>query len=59
MKENKYLITYVKDGEEVTIERTETEEELKERIKCYRRNNYKIKNVIMEVVTVSYVSVNY
>lgn len=59
MKEEKYLITYIEDGEEKTIERTETEEELHERIKCYRRNNYKIKKVIKEVVTINYVEVKF
>lgn len=57
--ENKYIITYIKDGEEITIERTETEQEMHERIACYRRHNYKIKSVLKEVITVSYVEVKY
>lgn len=58
-KEEKYIITLFIDGEEKTIERTETYEELKERIKCYRRNNIKIKYVVKEVVVVHRVSVPY
>jgi hypothetical protein len=59
MKEEKYIITYIQDGEEKTIERIETEEEMHERIKCYKRNNIKIKMVVKEVVTVSYVEVKW
>ena len=60
MKENKYVITYIdENGDLTTIERTETEEELKQRIKYYRQHNYKIKSVVKEVITTSYVAVNY
>lgn len=53
------MITYIKDGEEITIEREETEEELKERIKFYRQHNYKIKKVVKKCVTVCWIDVNY
>lgn len=60
MKEEKYVITYLDEkGDLQTIERTETEEELRERIKCYRRHNYKVKSVVKEIVTISYARVDY
>lgn len=60
MKEEKYIITYVNAvGELMTIQRTETEKELKERIDNYKKNNFKIIKILKEVITTSYVEVEY
>lgn len=60
MKEEKYIITYINAvGELMTIERTETDEELRARIKNYRQNNFKIISIFKEVITKSYAEVNY
>ncbi len=60
MEKSKYIITYINAiGELMTIERTLTEEEFKERIKRYRQINFKIKSVVKEVITISYVEVKY
>lgn len=53
----KYLITIIKDGEEEIIERIETEEEMHKRVKCYRRNNIKVKKVVVENIVVTYTEV--
>lgn len=58
MKE-KYIYTIIENGEIKFIERIETEEEMQERVKCYRRNNIKVKKVVKEVVQVMYIDVKY
>jgi hypothetical protein len=60
MEKNKYLITYIDDkGELTTYDTFETEEELKKRISCYKRNNFKIKKVVKEVVQTTWVEIAY
>ena len=57
---NKYFITYInKDGETQTEETHETEEELQKRIKHYKQQNYKIKNVVKEYIQIFYIDVKY
>lgn len=58
-KEEKYIITYVINGKEETIERVETHKELKDRIECYKRNNMEIKSIIKEVVIVQHIQILY
>ena len=58
MEEVKEFIIQIKDkGELKTIERKETIEELRERIKCYKRNNIKVMYVVERVVSVSYIEI--
>lgn len=60
MKEQKYLITYIDDkGKCKTIERKETEEELKERIQFYIYKGFEIVAINKEVVTIEFKPVNW
>ena len=53
--ENEYIITYIENGEEKTITRIETEEELKERIATYIMKDIIIKRILKKVVIIRYI----
>lgn len=59
MEKNKYFITFKENGEEKTIERIETEKELKERIKAYKQHNIKIIKVLKECIITCYIELNF
>lgn len=60
MKEYKFCITYIDDkGKCKTIERTETMDELKERLKFYKEHDFQIMAVIKEVITYSNEFINW
>lgn len=55
MKENKYVITYVKEGNNVVIKEVEeTLEDLKERIEFYNNKGYAIVSVRKEKIIITY-----
>lgn len=45
-----FIIMYVENGKEETIETFETIQTLKERLKCYKENNIEIVNVEEKIV---------
>lgn len=57
--ENKYIYTIVEDGETKWVDRIETREEMLERVKCYRKNNIKVKKVVKEVVNSMLIDVEF
>lgn len=60
MKEQNYIITYIDDERKWhTIERKETEEELKERIQFYIYKGFEIVAIDKEVVTIEIKPVNW
>lgn len=57
--ENKYCYTIVEDGEIKYVDRVETEEEMHNRVKCYRQNNIKVKKVVKECSTTMWIDVQF
>ena len=57
--ESKYIYTIVEDGETKWVDRVETEEEMHKRVKCYRQNNIKVKNVVKECTTSMLIDVKF
>lgn len=55
-----YIITMILNNNEV-IERTtyDTEEELKERIDCYKKNNIKIIKIVKECIQKIYINIEF
>lgn len=49
--ECKYIYTIVEDGETKWVDRVETEQEMHNRVKCYRQNNIKVEKVVKECTT--------
>ena len=58
-KEKHYIITYIQNNEAKTIERTETEEELKERIKTYKKNNIEIIEILEKIISIDYKTIKF